>query len=399
MYSIAVIGAGASGIAAAIAAKRENPKLTVALIEALPRIGKKILATGNGRCNLTNLNASPEYYNSTFTKNILSEFTSQAVIDFFASIGLRCVCDSEGRVYPMSNTASSVLDCLRFETERLGIDVITDTRAETIENRNGIFIINGSFQAQKLILALGGKASPSQGSDGSGYKLLKTLGHSITPVFPALVQLCVKENIKALKGVRVKADVKLVLNKNIIDSSRGEVLFTDYGLSGIAVMDVSRNVKDGKYSCILDILPSLEKSETVNFLAERKKQNPHLSADNTLSGILPKKAGQYVLRVCGIKENTELGNLSSAQLGIVAGCIKNLCFEITGTNGFNNAQITSGGAQLKEFDSSTLESKKIKNLYCTGELLDVDSVCGGFNLHWAWASGLTAGRNASNQAK
>lgn len=211
MYDIAIVGAGASGIVAAISAKREKERLKIVLIEGLPRIGKKILATGNGRCNLTNLTAKSESYNSPFVSFVLENYPPDKVVDFFSSIGLECVVDSESRVYPMSNMATSVLDCLRFEIERLGIDVITDTKVESVKKTNGVFVLNSSIRAKRLILSTGGKASPSQGSDGSGYDLLRKMNHSITPVYSGLVQLTVKENVKALKGTRVKAQVRLGL--------------------------------------------------------------------------------------------------------------------------------------------------------------------------------------------
>ena len=397
MYDIAIIGAGASGLAAAISAKRTNSKLNVVLLESLPRVGKKILATGNGRCNLTNLNAASANYNDCFVCDILEKYPPKKVIEFFRSIGLVCTADSEGRVYPASNTATSVLDCLRFEAERLRVEIICDFHADEILKRDNYFLINNSVKTKKIILATGGKSSPAQGSDGSGYTLLKKLGHTVTPLYPVLVQLTVSENVKSLKGVRVKANVTLISENTVVDSSKGEVLFTDYGLSGISIMDISRSVRNKKYLCRLDILPCMNENEIKKFLFERKKQNPELSAENALSGILPKKAGQYILRICGIHSDKPIKTLDKFSISSVSQKIKSLDFTVTGTNGFKNAQITSGGAELSEFDSRTLESKKIKNLFCTGELLNIDSVCGGFNLQWAWASGLTAGQFAANE--
>ncbi len=397
MYNLAVIGGGASGICAAIAAKKNNPSLKIFIAEALPRAGKKILATGNGRCNLTNINACADDYNTDFVADIMKKYNPQKVIEFFGTIGLLTVTDAEGRVYPMSNTASSVLDCLRFAAESLGIEIICDTHVDTIVKKGSCFIINGAYRAEMVIISTGGKASPSQGSDGSGYRLLQSLGHSITPLYPGLVQLAVKENVKALKGIRVKANVSLFDNNKMINASKGEVLFTDYGLSGIAVMDISRNVKKGNYTCCIDALPSLTDKEIQKFLLSRRDDNPLLSVENALGGILPKKAGQYILKACSFKGETPMRQLNSSEIKNICEKIKCLAFTVTGTNGFNNAQITVGGADVSEFDSRTLESKIVKGLYCTGEILDVDSVCGGFNLQWAWASGLAAGKTASEK--
>ncbi len=397
MYDIAIIGAGASGLVAAISAKRVNRELSVALIEALPRVGKKILATGNGRCNLTNLNASPEAYNTPAVASVMKKYSPEKIVNFFSSVGLECVADGEGRVYPMSNTASSVLDCLRFELERLGIEVITDTKIIDVKKQGGIFILNSALKCKRLILSLGGKASPSQGSDGSGYPLLRSFGHTVTPLYPGLVQLTVKENVKSLKGVRVKASAELKnQNGKIINSSEGEVLFTEYGLSGIAIMDISRDVKNTACKCVLNILPELSQDAVIDFLMKNKKRNPSLLVEDALCGIVPKKLGTALIKLSGLK-NTALSDFKFSQLQLFAGKLKALPFTVTGTKGFENAQITVGGADINEFDILTLESKKVKGLYCTGELLDVDSVCGGFNLQWAWASGIAAGKSAAER--
>lgn len=397
MFDIAVIGGGASGLAASIGAKRVDGNLKICIIEVLPRVGKKILATGNGRCNLTNLNATALDYNNPFVACAFESFPPKTVIRFFESMGLKCVADGEGRVYPMSNTAASVLDCLRFEAERLNIEIICDTKADKIEKKGDLFVINNSIKAKKVILATGGKASPSQGSDGSGYPLLKMLGHRVTPLYPALVQLTVSENVKALKGVRVKSKVKLCCKEKTVDSAGGEILFTDYGLSGIAIMDISRSVKNRKCQCVLDILPEMNKEEIRQFICDRKALNPQLSAENMLTGLVPKKAGQFVLKLCGVHGDAPVVSLNDFRINEIAEKMKKLTFTVSGTNGFKNAQLTCGGGELDEFNPCTMESKKVKGLYCTGELLDVDSVCGGFNLQWAWASGLLAGQSAANE--
>lgn len=396
MYDIVVVGAGASGMAAAISAKRLKPSLKVVLVEALPRVGKKILATGNGRCNLTNLTANAQSYNTSAVSSVIKEQSPKKIIDFFSSIGLECAADSESRVYPMSNTATSVLDCLRFEIERLGIEILTDTKITSVKKINGIFILNSSIRCKRFILSTGGKASPSQGSDGSGYPLLKSLQHTVTPLCPGLVQLTVKENVKALKGVRVKADISLkTTSGKSIASSSGEVLFTDYGLSGIAIMDVSRGVENHGCVCNLHIIPEFSKDGIVDFIMRSKKRNPTLLLEDALSGIVPKKLGQFLIKRTELRSNITLAELKFQQITRLSETIKALSFTVTGTKGFDNAQITVGGADVNEFDMSTLESKINKGLYCTGELLNVDSPCGGFNLQWAWASGIVAGKSAA----
>lgn len=394
IYDIIIIGAGASGLTAAISAKRANRKLNIAALDAMPKVGKKILATGNGRCNLSNLNAAADSYtNPDFVSAALSEFTPEKVIEFFRSIGLMCVADGEGRVYPMSNTATSVLDALRSEAERLGVELICGSHVEKIEKKNGIFTV-GKLVAKKVIVCTGGCASPSQGSDGSGFALLKSLGHHITEVYPGLVQLITKENTKSLKGVRVKANVGLRQGSKSIDSAKGEVLFTDYGLSGISIMDISRSVKDGQYTCVIDTLPRCKADEAEEFLLSLDKEMP---IENALSGMMPKALGRYILKRCGENSLSSLGKIGKEKIDKIIYTAKNLDFTITGTMGFKNAQISVGGADVKEFDSKTMESKQVKGLFCAGEVLDTDGICGGFNLQWAWASGLTAGRYAATE--
>lgn len=398
MYDIAVIGAGASGIVAALSAKRKNSKLSVVLIEALPKIGKKILATGNGRCNLTNFDVDSCCYNTQAVSSVMNKFPPDKIIEFFSSLGLECISDSEARVYPMSNTASGVLDCLRFETEHLGIEILTDTKVDSIRKSNGVFTVNESIRSKKIILATGGKASPSQGSDGSGYPILKALGHHITALYPGLVQLTVKENLKFLKGVRVKAAVILKEKAGrVLNKAEGEILFADYGLSGIAIMDVSRSVKDKDCRCILDILPQMKKEDVVNFIVKAQKRNPALSFEDALCGILPKKVAYLIIKNSGFRQDIHLSELKINDINKFAENMKNCSFTVTGTKGFENAQITVGGAVFDEFNLDTLESKQIEGLYCTGEILDVDAPCGGFNLQWAWASGIVAGISAAEK--
>ena len=396
MYDLVVVGAGASGLVSAISAKREKPHLEVLILESLSRVGKKILATGNGRCNITNFTANAESYNTPLVNDVLSICPPQKIVSFFSSIGLECVSDSESRIYPMSNTATSVLDCLRFEVERLGIEVSNDSKVETVRSTNGIFILNSTIRTKRLILATGGKASPTQGSDGSGYPLLKNLGHTITPLYAGLVQLTVKENVRSLKGIRVKADVRLD-NKNgkTIEAASGEVLFSDYGLSGIAVMDVSRSVRNSDCSCILNILPELGADMVSDFILRAKKRNPGQRLEDVLTGIIPKKLGQYIIKKCGLYSDISVGSLKIPQINLLAETLKSLSFSVTGTKGFENAQITVGGADLTEFNTKTLESQIVRGLYCVGELLDVDAPCGGFNLNWAWASGIVAGKSCA----
>ncbi len=402
-YDAAVIGGCAAGMVAAIAAKRKNPKLNIVIAEKLPRLGKKILATGNGRCNLTNLNAkSEDYANSPFVDVVFAKFPPEKVIAFFESMGLLTYSDSEGRVYPRSNMAASVLDALRFEIDALGIDVICDTAVTDVKKSKSGFILNNSIECRRLLVATGGKASPSQGSDGSGYNLAESLGHSVTKLYPALVPLTVNGNVKALKGVRAR-NVKLTLkNSRVLKTTCGELLFTDNGISGIAAMELAAeaeksisSVKQKTFTSI-DFLPDLQENELINYLLKIKNIKGSNSMDMLFAGVLPKAIGVEICKASKLyKQDKTISQLNRNEIASVAKKAKCFELEISGTKGFANAQVTSGGVSVNEINPSTMESKLCNGLYFAGELIDVDADCGGYNLQWAFASGLLAGENIS----
>ncbi len=398
-YDLIVVGGCSAGIVAAINAKRRNPDLKIAILEKLPRIGKKLLATGNGKCNLTNEAAAMhDYVGKEFAEYAFEKYSPEKITEFFASLGLLCYTDSCGRVYPESNTASSVVDALRFELERLNVDVFCDTAVTDIKNKTD-FIINGEFVCKKLIIAAGGKSSPSQGSDGSGYLLAKSLGHSITKLYPALVPLCASpETTKPMKGVRVR-NVTLTLkgDKKIAQTS-GEILFTDYGLSGIAAMELAAsaqkyidNVKRNPFTYI-DFMPDMSYNELVDYLVNLNKIKGFTNIDNLLTGFLPKATGIAICKACKLyKADKLISELNEKDIRKIAEKIKNFPLEVTGTKDFKDSQVTSGGIKTNEIDNKTMQSKICGNLYFAGEIIDVDGGCGGFNLQWAWASGMLAG--------
>ena len=389
LWDVAIIGGGMSGLVSAIEVKRKYPEKSVVIFEQLEKVGKKILATGNGRCNLDNLTADAgDYNNPSFVSFALSEFSPQSNLDFWKSLGLLTVSDSEGRVYPRSNSASGVLDVLRFETEKLGIKVIFE-KVEFLKKEK-VFLIN-NHQAKNVIMSCGGCSSPSQGSDGSGFELLKKAGHTITPLSPSLVQITTDTKfVKILKGVRVKGKLTLKEKENILGTSEGEILFADYGLSGIATMDLSRFLVKAKNPentrIYLDMLNDMSENEIFSYLCERQKNNPNLECDNLLTGLLPKAVGKVVLKKLNVFPGEILKNLTKKDFDNITKTLKGFDFRVTGTKGFQFSQVTSGGVELKEVDDKTLMSKKINGLYLAGEILDVDSRCGGFNLHWAVSS-------------
>ena len=385
VYDLCIIGAGASGMAAAIAAGRQAPGGRILLLERMPRSGKKLLATGNGRCNLGNRHAGGhEYHNKDFAAPALEQFGPEACEAFFDSLGLAIYEDIEGRLYPRSNMAASVLDALRFGVLRVGAEVRCDCPITDIAQSPDGFLLNGAIQTHRVIIAAGGCAAPAQGSDGSGFFLLRALGHSIVELRPALVPITVKSPLlPMLKGLRVRGRIAIERNGRILRQAQGEILFAEDGLSGIAAMEVSREARVGALAA-LDLLPEYSCMELYVRLRAWQSACPETAPTQLLAGFLPKRVGEAVAQACG-----------EASLERIAEACKRFTFPVTGTRGFAHAQITAGGADVREIDPLTLESRLASGLYACGEALDVDGGCGGFNLHWAWASGVFAGFSAT----
>ena len=406
--TVAVIGAGASGLAASIACMRtfkENGiSAKVLLFESLSRCGKKILATGNGRCNLTNKFSETTPYggDKDFAKTVISQFTPHDTIGFFSSLGLLCRTEEEGRIYPMSGQAASVLDALRFETERLGCEIITDTKITSIKKKGKKFLLNSEFCTDAVILSTGGKAAPKQGSDGSGYPLAQSLGHTVTKVYPALVPLTAKGDFfRSLKGIRAEGNISMTLDGRKLRQEKGEIQFTDFGISGIAVMQLSSaacvlTAKGKKPLIHIDFVPEISEKELFSFISETAKKDS--AAENLLSGIVPKRLGQVIMKMSTSKPLTcSSKDLTKGEISKAVQNLKDFTVEITGTRGFDNAQVCTGGIKCSEFDSKTMMSLITENFFAAGEVLDVDGICGGFNLQWAWASGIIAGKSAAER--
>lgn len=385
MNRVAVLGGGASGIMAALTAAEYGAQVTV--LEKNHRIGKKLLITGNGRCNFTNINGKAENYSSSFVSDALNAFPPLKTIEFFKEIGLIATVEDGGRIYPQSGQAAAVLEVLLLELGRRNIKVICDFDVDKINRTESGFEIfgknNDRIFADRIVAAFGGKAAPNTGSDGSGYRILQGLGHSVTPIFPALVQL---KTDRSIRGVRAKAKVTIDSISEI-----GEVQFTEYGLSGIPVLDISRYAKIGDV-ITLDLMPDYSENELFEYLKERKPQK----LETYLVGIINKQLGQMLLKECEIgKLSRESANLKDFEIREIAKKIKNWNFTVKGKMPWENAQITRGGIALCEVSSKTMQSKLVKGCYITGELLDIDAPCGGFNLQWAWSSGFVAGRAAA----
>lgn len=407
---VLIAGGSASGLCAAINAARLHPGLRVALVERGVRIGQKILATGNGRCNLSNLSAAEHvYHNKDFAAAAFAKYGVGATLAFFRSIGLLTRTDECGRIYPLSNRAAGVLDCLRFEVEKLGVDILCSTALEKASKTGGGFTClcrtpggAETISAGHLILATGGKAY-SKDPGGTGYALARSFGHRITPLFPSLTALVTGGAATQLKGVRVQAAVFCQEDGGpCIPLSRGEILFTEYGLSGIAAMDASRffseRIAAGKTAglcAVLDLMPDMNEEDLAAYLAAAAENNPVLARENLFAGILPGAVGRHLCKVLSLDNFYKNGCIDPrSDMAAPAKAIKQFRFDIKGVKGFDFAQVTAGGADISEFHPSSLESRKVDKLYACGELLDVDGGCGGFNLQWAWSSGLLAGELA-----
>ncbi len=394
---IAVIGGGASGLAAAVAARKSGASVTI--YESSERVGRKILATGNGRCNLTNINACADNYygeHRDFVKGAVKRFWVKETLEFFGELGIVYKAEERGKVYPYCDRASAVLDVLRMRIAEDGVAVRNKFEVCKVnKTANGFEIVsykNERGYADKVIIACGGCASPSLGSNGGGYSLLKALGHRITKLKPSLVQIKTNtEIVRKLKGIKVNG--RLTIGEN---SDDGEILFTEYGLSGPPVFTLSSRLDDNRYA-VLDIMPEYSKEEVENILYARTAMFPKRPLEEFFTGMLNKRIGQAILKVINAAPlSRTAASLDSSEIDAAAGIIKSWRFDITGTMSWNNAQVTKGGADTSEFNPDTMESKIHKGLYACGEVLDIDGDCGGYNLQWAWSSGYIAGIEAGS---
>ena len=394
---IAVIGGGASGLLAAISAKDYDTQVTV--YEKEKRVGRKILATGNGRCNLTNINASEKDYHSSdlsFIRGAINRFWVKETLSLFEEYGVLWKEEDRGKVYPYSDTASSVLDILRYRADIAGVKTECEFNVKSIKKNNKGFVIESKTgeirYCDRVIIAAGGKASPSLGSDGSGYTLLKSFGHSITSLYPSLVQIKTDTDfVRKLKGIKIKAKVSLSGR-----TEEGELLFTDYGISGPPVFALSAYL-NGSKSVKIDMMPEYSYSDVYDMLCTRCAYLYNTTLEDFFVGMLNKRVGLAVLKQAGVMPLSRMSHsLTEKEIKAVTEVIKSLTLSIEGTTGWNNAQVTKGGAVVSEFDSVTMESKRVKGLYACGEILDIDGDCGGYNLQWAWSSGYLAGCAAKN---
>ena len=408
MANIIVIGAGASGMVSAIYASKYGNKVT--LIEKNSILGKKILITGNGKCNYWNEDLSLNHYHSTnhnLINNVIAKENMEEISLFFDKLGIIPKI-KDGYYYPYSNQATSIQTALIKEIELNHINVLTNIEVIDIKKENNKFIIKTSKQtltSDKVILATGSYAAPKTGSNGIGYEILMNLGHHIITPLPALVQLQANEPyLKEWHGIRSDVEVSLIENGQFVATEIGEIQLTNYGLSGICIFQLSGRVSRGlsmkKQEQIKINFLFPFKVDSVNkfiiFMNNRNNLIKQRSISDLLDGLLNYKLINLILKLSKIKREDSWTNLTFSQKQVLGNYLTNFLIKITGTNSYDNAQTCTGGLSLTEINLHTMESLKIKNLYITGELLDIDGDCGGYNLSIAWITGMLAGKGVNH---
>ena len=398
---VGIIGGGAAGMAAAITAARQGAEVTV--LERNDRVGKKILMTGNGKCNLGNYQLSPEQYfgsNAEWIEQALKRFGTEDTVRFFQGLGL-LVKSKAGYLYPACEQAAVVLDVLRYEMQSLGVSVINECKINNIEKKedSGQILVsdgNRKFVFDAVILACGSKAAPKTGSDGSGYKLARKLGHSLIPTVPALVQLkCREDYLKGVAGVRADGEIKVYRGKECVATERGELQLTEYGISGIPVFQISRIVnyilrEESEVRVVIDLLPDYEKDAYEAMCTGRALLQNGRTVEEFFTGMLNKKLMQLFIKMAGLKGNMPVEQADKKALAYVYELCREWQLHVTGSNPYENAQVCAGGVDTAEI-TENMESKLVPGVYFAGEIMDVDGKCGGYNLQWAWCSGTIAG--------
>ena len=394
---IGIIGGGAAGMAAALAAS-EYENAQVVLMERQARLGKKLSATGNGRCNLSNIHANEGGYHGDdrhFHEYALNQYPPSETLQWFSGLGLYTVTEPSGKVYPYSDQANSVVDVLRFSLERPNIQVLTDFEVQKVKKDGAVFSVSArseTLEFDRLIIACGGLAGTKLGGTMSGYKLLRSFGHKCTKLRPTLVQVKTSwPGVSALKGVRANCKAGIYQNGRLHRSSEGEIQFTEFGLSGPVIYEISRDACQGggEWECTLDFLPEIS-SDALAALLEKRKSSP-LTAEDLFTGILHNRLGRVIVKEAGIRGNLPICDLREDQLLDVVNLAKGFTVTLTEPLGMDAAQVTAGGIFTNEFDPTTMQSRLVPGLYACGEVLDVDGDCGGYNLQWAWSSGRLAG--------
>ena len=396
MNNITIIGAGASGLFCSIFLQTKGYNVTV--LEKNTKAGRKILASGNGKCNITNTNLSLDQFNTSTNKNFikysLENMSFKNIKELFSDMGLIMVHGDGSKMYPMSLQASSVSEILYDTAIHCGVRFVFNEEVQNINYKNERFVLNNKYESEYLVLASGSNAMSKLGSSSSGYEFAKQFNHKITKLLPSLVQLKSDEkSLFSLSGVKINASVTLVINKKNIRTVLGDILFTKYGLSGNTILELSRKAAfalEAKENVFIhiDLLPEYSSKKLFELLQNRKHLLKNKAVNYLLKSIINDKLINYIFKESNIKCE-KVDNLSKQNISNIVHILKNVNINISDTNGFENAEVVAGGIDLNEVNERTMQSKKQKNLYFCGELLDVDGNCGGYNFHWAWSSAYT----------
>ena len=400
---LAVIGGGASGMVASISAARQasalGKKLQIVIFESNRRVGKKLLVTGNGRCNLSNLHISPQNYSGSreLFRNVYGKFDRCAALGFFESLGVLTVSDADGRIYPMSMKASSVLDALMYECSRLGIETLAETPVTSLRAVSGGVVLNGSVTARAAVAACGGLAG---GGDARSYALFSDAGVRVTPLAPGLTAFTVRSHPKSLKGVRAEGKMTLYVDNKEISNETGEIQYTEYGLSGYPSMQLSSRMPacrpNADTAIVIDSLCEISFRELRNRYEKHRAYAPDMPAVLFLSGMLPKPLAAVFIKDAGLDADCTLGSMDDKTAERLFDQCKRKRYEVQGLRGFSQAQVTRGGIDAREIGEN-LALKKLPGVYVCGEIVDVAGECGGYNLQWAWSSGYIAGKNCVSE--
>ncbi|MDO4261494.1 MAG: NAD(P)/FAD-dependent oxidoreductase [Eubacteriales bacterium] len=414
MKRVLIVGGGASGLMAAIAAAGQGAKTT--LLEKNRQTGRKLLSTGNGRCNFTNRDQGIAHYrteSADFVERALRAFSAEDAVRFFEDLGMT-VKDRGGWLYPGSGSAASVAELLRLTAAEVGVKLACDTPVRSVWKENGRFLAETdgwTYEADALILACGTEAAPQTGACGDGWRFAESFGHTVVTPLPALTGLCAAEqDCGKLAGVRADAEATLTIIETSGEGEprtyreTGEIQFASYGLSGIPVFQLSRYAaralhRGGTCRVRLNLCPQWEEERLLRFLRERKERAGQRKGQTALLGVFPDKLSAVLLERARIPAKKPMGDWTEDELLRLAGQIRGLAFTVTRCRGFEQAQVCTGGVPLGELSDVTMESALVPGLYLTGELLDVDGECGGYNLQWAWTTGYLAGAAAAGKEK
>ena len=397
---VVIIGGGAGGMMAALRASGVSGA-QVTLLERQSRVGRKLLAPGTGRCNLTNRRLTGENYHGAqpeFVRPALAALSVDDTLALFRSLGLLTVTEPSGRVYPRSDQAGSVVDVLRFALESVGVNVVCGCEIESVRKKARGYqltaVDGGGYFADRLIIAAGGCAGEKLGGTALGYRLLKQLGHECSALRPSLTQIrTAPEWVRALKGVRADGRLSLKAGGHTVCFTEGELQFTEFGVSGPIAFEISRAVSTAAdaQTLLIDFCREYSAEEVFALLAARRARFAPVAADELLTGLLQTRLGKTIVRRAGIDAQKPMAAVTDAELRAAAALCKCYALEISGVMGMDSAQVTAGGILTAQFRADTLESRIAPNVFACGEVLDIDGDCGGYNLQWAWSSGWLAG--------